>query len=129
MAESVLRKWKKKGLETVILRPRGLIGVGDTSLVPRVLTANSKTGIPLFRKGQNLVDLTSVENVALACELALTAEKAAGRVFNITNGEPMEFREILEQFLEAIGESPHYRRLPFGVMYDWQGDWNGFTAV
>lgn len=117
MAEAILRKWEKKGLETVILRPRGLIGIGDTSLVPRILTANAKTGIPLFREGRNLVDLTSVENVALACELSMTAEKAPGRAFNITNGEPMEFRNILEQFLRAIGEEPRYRRLPFGLVY------------
>lgn len=117
MAEKILRKWEKKGLETVVLRPRGLIGIGDTSLVPRILSANARTGIPLFREGRNLVDLTSVENVALACELALTAENAPGRAFNITNGEPMEFRKILEQFLSAIGEEPHYRRLPFGVVY------------
>ena len=114
MAEKVIRKWEKKGLETVILRPRGLIGIGDTSLVPRILGANAKTG-------RNLVDITSVENVALACELAMTAEGAAGRVFNITNGEPMAFGKILEQFLEAIGEKPHYRRLPFGVVYGLAG--------
>lgn len=117
MAEKRLRRWEKKGLEIVILRPRGLIGIGDTSLVPRILKANRKTGIPLFREGRNLVDITSVENAALACELALTAEKAAGRVFNITNGEPMEFREILELFLDAIGDAPHYRRLPFELVY------------
>lgn len=121
MAEKVIGKWQKKGLETVILRPRGLIGIGDTSLVPRILGANDKTGIPLFREGHNLVDITSVENVALACELAMTAEKAGGRVFNITNGEPMEFGKILEQFLQAIGEPPHYRRLPFGVVYGLAG--------
>lgn len=121
LAERVLRTWKKRGLEIVVLRPRGLIGIGDTSLVPRILAANGKTGIPLFREGRNLVDLTSVENVALACELALTAEGAAGRVFNITNGEPMEFRKILEQFLDAVGEEPHYRRLPFGLVYGLAG--------
>ena len=117
MAEGVIRRWNRKGLETVILRPRGLIGIGDTSLVPRLLRANRKTGIPLFRNGRNLVDITSVENVALACELAMKARGASGKVFNITNGEPMEFRRILEQFLDAIGEQPRYLRLPFGAMY------------
>jgi len=121
MAERVIRKWNKRGLETVILRPRGLIGIGDTSLVPRILSANAKTGIPLFRKGHNLVDITSVENAALACELAMTAVNASGKVFNITNGEPMEFGRILEQFLEAIGEQPHYRRLPFEAVYGLAG--------
>ena len=117
MAEGVIRRWNRKGLETVILRPRGLIGIGDTSLVPRLLRANRKTGIPLFRNGGNLVDITSVENVALACELAMKARGASGKVFNITNGEPMAFRRILEQFLDAIGEQPHYLRLPFGAVY------------
>ena len=117
MAERVIRKWEKRGLETVILRPRGLIGIGDTSLVPRLLRANGKTGIPLFRNGRNLVDITSVENVALACELAMKAPGASGKVFNITNGEPMAFGRILEQFLAAIGEKPRYLRLPFGAVY------------
>ena len=117
MAEQVIRRWNRRGLETVILRPRGLIGIGDTSLVPRLLRANKRTGIPLMRGGHNIVDLTSVENAALACRLAMTAPGADGGVFNITNGEPMEFKSVLEHFLEAIGERPRYRRLPFRAVY------------
>ena len=117
MGEREIHKWESKGLETVILRPRGLIGIGDNSLVPRLLRANAGIGLPLFRGGCNLVDLTSVENVAQACELAMTAEGASGQIFNITNGEPAEFGELLEQFLSAAGETPHYRRLPFGLVY------------
>ncbi len=117
MAEREIRRWNKRGLETVILRPRGLIGIGDTSLVPRLMRANRQTGIPLFRNGNNLVDLTSVENAALACELAMTAQGAQGQAFNITNGEPAPFQIRLEQFLDAAGEPPRYRNLPFPVLY------------
>lgn len=117
MAEKVVEKWHQKGLETVILRPRGLIGIGDTSLVPRLFRANEGIGIPLFRQGKNLVDLTSVENVALACQLAMTAPGANGLTFNITNGEPKEFKTLLEKFLTAAGQSPHYRILPFSMVY------------
>lgn len=117
LAEQEVKRWGRRGLNTVILRPRGLIGIGDTSLVPRLLRANTRIGIPLFNGGRNEVDLTSVENAALACRLALTAERAAGEVFNITNGEPAEFKVLLEQFLKAIGEQPHYRELPFEIMY------------
>lgn len=116
-AERVIEDVHQKGLETVILRPRGMIGVGDTSLVPRLLRANMRIGIPLMREGLNTVDLTSVENVAQACQLALTARAADGMAFNITNGEPMEFKTLLEHFLAAIGEKPHYRKLPFGAVY------------
>lgn len=117
LAEQQVRRWELQGLETVILRPRGLVGIGDTSLVPRLLRANGQTGIPLFNKGRNQVDLTCVENVAYACELALTVPGISGEVFNITNGEPMEFRILLEEFLTAAGETPKYRELPFGLVY------------
>lgn len=117
MAEKEVEKWGRKGLETVILRPRGLIGIGDTSLVPRLLRANDRVGIPLFRGGRNLVDLTSVENAAFACRLALTQKEAKGQIFNITNGEPAEFRVLLERFFKAAGKTPHYRNIPFGAAY------------
>lgn len=117
MSEKIIDKYEKKGLYAVILRPRGLFGIGDTSLIPRILQANSKIGIPLFNQGQNYVDITCVENVAYACLLSLKAENVKGEVFNITNGEPMEFKQILELFLASIGESPKYLKLPFSVVY------------
>ena len=117
LAEREVMRWHARGLETVILRPRGLIGIGDTSLVPRLLRANGRTGIPLFGGGRFPVDLTSVENAAQACVLAMTAEGASGETFNITNGEPTSFRTLLETFLESIGERPRYLRLPFGLVY------------
>lgn len=116
-AEAVVADAARSGLDTVVLRPRGLIGVGDTSLIPRALRANQKIGVPLLRGGRNIVDITCVENVAEACALCLTAEDAAGEAFNITNDEPMAFREILEEFLAVIGETPRYLRLPFPLLY------------
>ena len=71
---------------SIILRPRGLFGVGDTSILPRVLRLSRKIGIPLIRGGEQLMDMTCVENVALAIRLALKAKEAHGQVYNITNG-------------------------------------------
>ena len=81
-AERVVEDVHQKGLETVILlRPRGLIGVGDTSLVPRLLRANMRIGIPLMREGLNTVDLTSVENVAPG--LPVSADSPGGGWYGI----------------------------------------------
>lgn len=117
LSEEVIKEYCEKGLNAVTLRPRGLIGIGDTSLIPRILSANEKIGIPLFNGGENYVDITCVENVAYAAALALRAEAISGEVFNITNGEPTKFKQILEQFLAAIGEEPKYLKLPFGLVY------------
>ena len=117
MAEDIIKEYNKKGLYTVVIRPRGLFGIGDTSLIPRVLRANSKIGIPLLNGGKNFVDITHVKNVAYACYLGAVTQNINGEIFNITNGEPMEFRAILEQFLDSIGEKPKYLKLPFGLLY------------
>ncbi|MGM9680857.1 MAG: NAD-dependent epimerase/dehydratase family protein [Eubacteriales bacterium] len=116
-SEKVLRSAHEDGLYTVVIRPRGLIGVGDPSLIPRVMKANDRIGIPLFNKGKNLVDLTCVENVAYACYLCLVTKGIDGQVFNITNGEPGEFRKLLEDFCAASGDQARFLNLPFTLLY------------
>ena len=67
---------------SIILRPRGLFGVGDTSILPRVLRLSRKIGIPLIRGGEQLMDMTCVENVALAIRLALEQKKLTDKFNN-----------------------------------------------
>ena len=117
MAEDLVHTYNQRGLYTVILRPRGIFGVGDTSIVPRLLAANDKSGIPLLNKGKNLVDITYVENVAHAIYLSLIQEDINNEVFNITNDEPTAFKIILEKFFDAIGVTPRFKKIPFKVAY------------
>ena len=97
---------------SIILRPRGLFGVGDTSILPRVLKLSQKIGIPLIKEGKQLMDMTCVENVALAIALALKANQAEGQVYNITNGEPTPFKELIEEALQGLGLPIRYKKLP-----------------
>ena len=97
---------------SIILRPRGLFGIGDTSILPRVLKLSQKIGIPLMGDGRQLMDMTCVENVALAIRLALETPQASGQVYNITNGEPREFRSLIEETLRGLGYPIKYRKIP-----------------
>ena len=99
-------------VSSVILRPRGLFGIGDTSILPRVLNLSQKIGIPLIGDGRQLMDMTCVENVALAIRLALEIHQAAGEVYNITNGEPRAFRDLIEETLRGLGYPIRYRKIP-----------------
>jgi hypothetical protein len=108
------------GIDAIILRPRGLIGIGDTSIVPRLMHANDTFGLPLFRGGRNLVDMTCVENVALAAQLAaavLVAQQPHQQVYNITNGEPREFKQITDQLFTGLGITPRYKPRNVQVFY------------
>ena len=105
-----------KEIPWVIIRPRGLFGIGDTSIIPRLLKLNNKIGIPLFSEGNQMVDITCVENVALSIRLALEKEEAAYNVYNITNDEPMKFKEILDMFFNEMGIGGRYINLNYPVM-------------
>ncbi|KTR52812.1 NAD-dependent epimerase/dehydratase family protein [Curtobacterium oceanosedimentum] len=115
-AEALLRaaSGDPDGPEIVVLRPRGIVGAGDTGLVPRLLRVHDRVGVPLLRGGRGLVDLTAVENVAHAVRLAAEVPEAAGLAFNITNGDPRPFVELLDQLLTGLGVRPRYLRLPAG---------------
>lgn len=104
-------------LECVIIRPRGLFGVGDTSIIPRLIKANEKIGVPLFNNGKNMVDITCVENVAYALRLCIENDKAVGNVYNITNGEPQEFKQILECLFKKINVKPNYLNINLNIVY------------
>lgn len=118
-AESLLQHAATQGTgpEIVILRPRGIIGRGDPSLVPRILRVRERFGIPLMRGGRGLIDLTAVENVAQAVRLAAEAPDVHGQAFNITNGDPRPFRAVLEHLLAGLCLEPRYRPVPTTVAY------------
>lgn len=117
LAENLINSIEDDKLEKVIIRPRGLFGIGDTSIIPRLIKANRKIGIPLFNDGKNIVDITCVENVATALRLAIESENAVGRTYNITNGEPREFKNILEELFKQINEPPKYLKINLNLMY------------
>ena len=101
---------------SIILRPRGLFGIGDTSILPRVINLSQKIGIPLIGDGRQLMDMTCVENVALAIRLALETPQAKGDIYNITNGEPRAFRDLLEESLTGLGYPITYRKIPASLL-------------
>ena len=101
---------------SIILRPRGLFGIGDTSILPRVIKLSQKIGIPLIGDGRQLMDMTCVENVALAIRLALELPEEKGDVYNITNGEPRAFRDLLEESLTGLGYPIKYRKIPASLL-------------
>lgn len=111
LAERMLQHARLMGRisELGIIRPRGLIGVGDPSLMPRLLEVHDRLGVALFGGGAHQIDVTAVENVATALRLALTRGNAAGGVYNITNGEPRAFRDLLSGLLRRLDIEPRLR--------------------
>lgn len=118
LAEQEIQQGHQQGLSTLIIRPRGIFGPGDTTILPRLLRASDRTGIPLIRHGNAVMDLTYIDNVVDALRCCQQApERLSGGVYNITNGEPIALRTVLEQLAEQLHRELKFKSLAFPVAY------------
>lgn len=85
-----------KDQDAFILRPRGLYGRGDTSLMPRLVLAAKRRPLPRLRGGQAVTDLTHVDDAVEAVMAALTAPAGAAGIYNISGGEPLRLAHVIE---------------------------------
>ena len=99
----------------VILRPRAIFGAWDNALLPRLIRLLRYGRVPLLRGGRALLDLTYVDNVVDAIELALAlAPAGTGKhVFNITNGEPIEAGVLFARIADGFGLAVRPVRRPY----------------
>lgn len=118
LAETLVQAAAAEGWETVMLRPRALIGAGDPSILPRLIRALERGRLPVIGSGGNLTDLTCVENAVDALLLAATVsgERVAGKVYNITNGAPVKLWDILSTMAGMLDLPPPTRRVPAGLV-------------
>ena len=113
MAESCVKEAASAGLPCVILRPRAVFGEGDRAIFPRLLALAQRGWFPRIGDGTSLIDVTYIFNVLVAVRAALNdCVPGDGRAFNITNGEPMQVRELLQQLFSALGLKVRMIALP-----------------
>ncbi|MEP0506567.1 MAG: NAD(P)-dependent oxidoreductase [Paracoccaceae bacterium] len=97
----------------VILRPRGIYGLNDTTLLPRILRAAKTRPLPLFRNGRASIDLTHVDDVVDAIECAINAPAHVEReIFNISSGEPLAVTDIVDQVCARAQIAVRWRKTP-----------------
>lgn len=107
----------KSGIPYVTLRPRALIGRGDTIIMPRLIRAFEEGKLKIIGNGKNIVDLTSLANVAKSIELALFVNDAGlNQIYNITNGEPVQLWETIEKVLSLLGHEMNKKKVPYSVV-------------
>jgi nucleoside-diphosphate-sugar epimerase len=103
LAEEEVDKGFAAGLAVVSIRPRALFGEGDTVIFPRLLSRLKSGRLPILGDGENIVDLTYIQNVVDS--LLLCAESPAntlGKKYNISNGEPVKIWELVNRICDEL---------------------------
>ena len=113
-AEQAVRAACREGFETVVVRPRFVWGVGDTTLLPVMVDMVRSGRFAWIAGGRHMTSTTHVENTVEG--LVLAAQRGRpGEVYFVTDGEPVVFREFVTQLLASQGVDAPSRSLPAPV--------------
>ena len=115
LAEQVVDEAQAAGLATVTLRPRAIFGPGDATIFPRLLRQVARGRLRVIGPGDNLADLTYIDNVVDGLLLAARAPAAVGGKYNLTNGEPQPLWPLIARVSAALGYGPPKGRVPLGA--------------
>lgn len=99
------------GLDAVIVRPRFIWGVGDSSVLPRIEEQVREGRFRWIGGGDNLTSTCHVRNVVEGL-LAAAERGRSGEIYFLTDGEPVVMRTFLSGLLVARGLQPPLRTLP-----------------
>lgn len=104
----------RQNLGPVNLRPRGIYGAGEETLLPRLVAAARRGPLPLLWDGAAAIDLTHVDDVVAAITAVLTADPAiSGETFNISGGETVPVQEIVTRVCGELAVPLRWKRVPF----------------
>jgi nucleoside-diphosphate-sugar epimerase len=120
--EEVTLEPTRPSIATCALRPHLIWGPRDTHLIPRLLQRAHSGRLRRVGDGANLVDITYVENAAQAHLLAADAlampdSPAAGKAYFISQGEPVNCWQWIDEILALAGLPPVRKSISFNAAW------------
>lgn len=121
IAEKMVLAANSSDLSTCALRPHLIWGPGDPHLVPRLLEKGKRRQLRIVGDGNNLVDISYIENVAhahlLAGENLSGPGNAAGKPYFISQGQPVKLWDWINDLYVKTGIEPITKAVPFSIAY------------
>jgi nucleoside-diphosphate-sugar epimerase len=117
IAEQRIDQAYSRGLPVITIRPRAIFGPGDTTILPRMIDRLKTGRMRIIGEGQNIADLSYVDNVVDALILCAGADASTlGKKYNITNGEPIKLWEMIGRLCEALDLPFPTRHIAYGLV-------------
>jgi nucleoside-diphosphate-sugar epimerase len=116
IAERLVLEANGDDLATVALRPHLIWGPGDTNLIPRILASARAGRLRRIGKASKRIDSVYIDNAAeahlLAADRLAPGSPVAGKVYFISQGEPVPLWDLVNRILAAAGLPPVTRTVP-----------------
>ena len=121
LAEKYILASNCETLSTTSLRPHLIFGPGDLNLIPRLIKAGKKGRLKIIGDGNNLVDVTYVENAAIAHVMALEKlspkHPIAGKAYFLGQG-PVRLWDFTNDILKRAGVNPIQKKVSLKMAYN-----------
>jgi nucleoside-diphosphate-sugar epimerase len=108
-------------LATVALRPHLIWGPGDRHLFPRIIGRARAGRLRKIGKEVKLIDTIYIDNAAdahlLAADRLHPGSPIAGKVYFITQGEPVPLWDLVNRILQVAGMPPVTKTIPKSLAY------------
>ena len=115
--EQIVIEWAQKNQVTwTILRPTLTYGLGrdrNVSVIARFI--RRLIFFPLLGEARGLRQPVHAQDVAVVCRAALNAETVFNRTYNISGGETLTYRKMIERIFLALGRKPRFVTLPLWI--------------
>jgi len=119
IAEQEVVTASRKALLTISLRPHEIWGPGDNHIAPRLIARAKR--LKQIGNGKNLIDTIYIDNAVdahiLAAEKLKENPSLSGRIYFISQGEPVLAWEMIDAILRAAGLSPVKGKIPYRIAW------------
>lgn len=104
-------------LKVSVVRPGWIFGPRDRLALPGIIRFLHSRPKAYVGKGDNRLPFVYAGDVAEACILAATAEKAIGQAYNVVSDEVVTQRDVVTAVAEATGVTPPRWSIPYSLAY------------
>src|SRR5262249_15645668 len=115
LAEQAVLAANSPELATCALRPHLIWGPGDRHLIPRLIARAGTGALRRVGDGTNRIDMVYIDNAAeahlLAADRLAVGSPVAGRTYFVTQGEPVNCWQWIDEILALVGLGPLVRSI------------------
>lgn len=114
--ENFIKLAEQNDIKWTILRPTLIYGFAKDKNISEIIRFIQRFGIfPVFGSAQGKRQPIYIEDVANACYMTLDSVKANNQSYNISGGEILSYREMVERLFYYTGRRPRFLQLPISV--------------
>lgn len=117
-AENRLQRWaEENNIDWVILRPTLIYGGGKDKNISEIMRIIRRFRFfPLLGQAKGLRQPVHAQDIAKACFSAISSPAAVNKSYNLSGGETLTYKQMIERVFMAMGFKPIMIKLPITLL-------------